>query len=70
MAETGWSKIYQGLGSTIEAAVLDAHKQIPRRDGFDYVSCRVLEWGYQRGGFADAKQFFVRAVEELDFKSR
>jgi hypothetical protein len=65
LTNNSWPTIYDGLGSTIESAVLDAHKKIPTRRGFDYVACRVLEWGYQRGGFADSKQFFVKVVEEL-----
>ena len=71
MAEKGWPTIYEGLGTTVEAAVQDARKQIPLRQGFDFVACRVVEWGYQRGGFADTELFFVRAVEELgSFKSK
>lgn len=71
MVDRGWPTVYEGLGTTLEGAVQDAHSQIPIREGFDYVSCRVLEWGYQRGGFVDSKQFFARVVEDRsEFKSR
>ncbi|WP_439360164.1 hypothetical protein [Bradyrhizobium sp. DASA03007] len=45
-------------------AVKAAHAKIPIREGRDFVICRVLEWGYQRGGFVDAKQFFAVVIED------
>jgi hypothetical protein len=61
---SGTNNLYDGLGETLEAAVQKAHSQIPIRQGRDFVVCRVLEWGYQRGGFADVKQFYARVIEE------
>jgi len=71
MADAGWAKIYEGLGATLDLAIQDAHSQIPVRQGFDFVACRVVESGFQRGGFTDAKLFYARVVEDLGpFKSR
>lgn len=55
---------YAGVGDSLEEAVKAAHAKIPIREGRDFVICRVLEWGYQRGGFVDAKQFFAIVIEE------
>jgi hypothetical protein len=54
---------YQGLGNSLEEAVKAAHAKIPIRTGRDFVVCRVLQWGYQRGGFVDAQQFYALVVE-------
>jgi hypothetical protein len=37
------STIYEGLGSTIDEAIRNAHRQIPLRQGKDFVVCRVVE---------------------------
>jgi hypothetical protein len=65
MVNSGWPIVYEGLGSTIELAIESAHSKIPIREGFDYVACRLLESGYQRGGFTDSKLFYARVVEDL-----
>lgn len=71
MVDNGWPTIYEGLGATIELAIEDAHSQIPLRAGIDYVACRLVECGYQRGGFTNTKLFYARVVEDLGpFKSR
>jgi hypothetical protein len=64
MTTKSTSVIYEGLGVTIDEAVREAHGKIPRRTGKDFVVCRVLEWGFQRGGFVDTKQFYALVVED------
>lgn len=56
--------LYEGLGDTLEVAVRKAHAQIPLRTGRDFVICRVVEFGYQRGGFTDTKLFYAKVVED------
>jgi hypothetical protein len=57
-------QVYQGLGTSLEDAVTTAHAKIPIRTGRDFVVCRVVQWGYQRGGFVDAKQFYALVIED------
>jgi hypothetical protein len=57
-------KTYLGIGNSIEDAVRVARAKIPIREGRDFVICRVLQWGYQRGGFVDVRQFYALVVEE------
>lgn len=57
-------QLFMGLGTTLEKAVEEAHGQIPLKPGRDFVICRVIEWGYQRGGFADTKLFYARVIED------
>lgn len=66
MTETKISnpQTYHGLGTTLEEAVKAAHAKIPIRKGRDFVICRVLQWGYQRGGFVDVKQFYALVIED------
>lgn len=57
-------QMYQGLGETLEDAVRNAHSKIPPRAGRDFVVCRVMDWGYQRGGFMDSKLFYAKVIED------
>ena len=65
-------EIFEGLGTTLEAALEAAHRQIPPRDGRDFTTSRVLEWGMQYGGFVGEKVIYVKVVEDAnaDFKTK
>lgn len=57
---------YDGIGSTVEAALSCAQDKIPLRPGRDYTRSRVVEFGLQRGGIADESLYVVRIVEAED----
>lgn len=59
----GVSETYEAVGSNIEEAVAAALAKIPFKKGKDFVQCRVVDWGYQRGGFADSKVFWAVVAE-------
>jgi hypothetical protein len=65
MTDTSSLPTYRGLGDTLEKAVEAAHAKIPRRDR-ETVICRVLQWGYQHGGYVDGRQFYALVVEDSD----
>lgn len=53
-------QLYEAVGETVEEALAKIHKQIPPREGADYAITRVVDWGAQYGGFAQALSFWVR----------
>ena len=55
---------YEALGPTLDAAVQNAHAQIPPRQGRDFTMSRVIEWGMQHGGFVGTRQFYAKVVED------
>jgi hypothetical protein len=55
------SYTYRGSGNSLEAAVKAAHAEMPKRVGV--VVCRVLEWGYQVGGYVPGPQFYALVCE-------
>jgi hypothetical protein len=57
------SPTYQGSGNSLEDAVKAAHAKIPTRDR-DSVVCRVLQWGYHRGGYVEAPQFYALVSQD------
>lgn len=63
--------VYEGLGETIDQAIWRAQLQIPLRSGRDYVTCKVIDWGFQRGGFFDTKMYWIRVIEDpnADFRT-
>ena len=54
---------FEGRGSTIEEALKKAHAKIPQTAGKDFAISKVIDWGMQFGGFAQATLFYV-VVEE------
>ncbi|GEC41651.1 hypothetical protein JOH52_006747 [Sinorhizobium meliloti] len=63
---------FEGVGGTIEEALAAAHRQILPREGRDFTTSRVVDWGMQFGGFVGETLFYVRVVEDRDasFKTR
>ena len=56
--------VYEGVAGSLEGALRKAHDKIPPREGKDFAGPRVIDWGMQRGGFVDARLFWVRIVED------
>lgn len=54
----------EATGPTIEAALREAHRHIGPRPGSDLAMSRVVDWGAQFGGFAQAMSYWV--VVEVD----
>ena len=50
---------YEGVGDTIEAALDQAHMQIPVPKDSDFTVSRVVDWGMQFGGFTQKRSFYV-----------
>jgi hypothetical protein len=61
---------YEAIGDTLEEALLKAHDEIRPREGFDFTTPRVIDWGLQKGGFTMTRKYYVRVVAEIaDFKT-
>lgn len=66
----GARTLYEGIGTTIEAALLAAHARIPMRPHRDFTTSKVVGWGMQRGGLTDQSRFYVQVEEDPDARFR
>ena len=57
-------EVFEGAGASVEEALSAAQSQIPPRQGRDFSTSRVVEWGMQFGGFIPEKLYYVRIVED------
>lgn len=58
--------VFEGVGTTIEAALAAAHARIPTRPHRDFTTSKVVGWGMQRGGLTDQSRFYVQVEEDPD----
>jgi len=57
-------KTYEGRGRSVEEALSRAHAQIPPSAHRDFATSRVVEWGMQKGGIANATLHYVIVEED------
>ena len=66
----GAASSFEGVGTTVEAALAAAHARIPRRPHKDFTTSKVVGWGMQRGGLTDQTWFYVQVEENPDARFR
>jgi hypothetical protein len=61
-----WAHDTKGRARPFEAAVAQAHMQIPPTEGRDFTVSKVVEWGMQYGGFIPTQLFYAIVEDDLN----